>query len=278
VHEYDIALKSFLRNGRESLHAITSVTVDRWHNVELPEVRNLRVDLLGESADGRLLHIELQSTHDANMALRMLEYCAAVSRQFGQFPEQVVLYVGEAPLRMNCFLRGPGLTFEYRIVDIRELDGELLLESDRLEDNVIAVLARVHDQRATIRRILARIAAGDPAERANALAGFLILAGLRRLAAEVIEQEASQMPILDDIIDHPVLGREFKRGLKQGREQGLQEGRHDGELAVLLRQIEKRFGSVPFHLRDRLAKMSVPEVEAVALRVLDARKVEDLLG
>ena len=78
------------------------------------------------------------------------------------------------------------------------------------------------------------------------------------------------MPILDDIMDHAVLGREFKRGLEQGR--------HDGELAVLLRQIEKRFGSVPSPLRDRLAKMSVSEVESVALRLLDARSVEDLLG
>jgi hypothetical protein len=198
-----------------------------------------------------------------------MEYCAAVRRQFGRFPEQVVLYVGEAPLRMNGLLRGPGLSFECRIVDIRELDGELLLESDRLEDNVIAVLARVHDQRATIKRILARIAAGDPAERAKALAGFLILAGLRRLG-KVIEQEAREMPILNDIMDHEVLRREFKRGLEQGW--------RGGELAVLLRQIEKRFGSVPSQLRDRLTKMSGPELETVALRLLDARGVEDLLG
>ena len=90
------------------------------------------------------------------------------------------------------------------------------------------------------------------------------------------------MPILDDIMDHPVLGREFKRGLaqglEQGRAQGLEQGRHDGELAVLLRQIEKRFGSVPSPLRDRLAKMSVSEVESAALRLLDARSVDGILG
>ena len=273
MHEYDIALKTFLRQGRQSLLEPTSLIVDRWHNVELPEVRNRRVDLLGEAADGRLVHIELQSAHDAAMALRMMEYCAAVYRQLGRFPEQVVLYVGEAPLRMTGGLSGPSFSFDCRIVDIRELDGERLLESEQIEDNIIAVLARVSDQRETVRRILSRIAEGDPAERAKALAGFLILAGLRRLG-EVIEQEVSQMPILDDIMDHAVLGREFKRGLEQGREQG----RRDGELAVLLRQIEKRFGSIPSGLRDRLAKMSVSEVECAALRLLYARSVEDLLG
>lgn len=86
------------------------------------------------------------------------------------------------------------------------------------------------------------------------------------------------MPILDDIMDHEVLGREFKRGLAQGMERGREEGRHDGELAVLMPQIEKRFSSVPSSLRDRLAKMSVSEIQAVALRLLDAQTIEELLG
>ncbi len=261
MHEYDIALKSLLRQGRESLLALTSLTIERWHNVELPEVRNRRADLLGETADGRLVHIELQSTHDAGMALRMLEYCAAIFRQFGRFPEQLVLYVGEAPLRMTGKLAGPNLSFDCRVADIRELDGERLLESERLEDNVIAILARLRDQRAAVKRILSRIAARDAAERNQALALLLILAGLRRLE-EAIEQEAHRMPLLNDILDNKVLGREFKRG----------------ELAILLRQIEKRFGSVPSALRDRLTRMSAPEVEAVALRLLDAASLEDLIG
>src|SRR5205085_4845599 len=47
-------------------------------------------------------------------------------------------------------------------------------------------------------------------------------------------EEARKMPILNDILDHEVLGREYKRGLQQG------------ELTVLRRQIEKRFGSIRF--------------------------------
>jgi len=277
MHEYDIAMKTFLHQAPETLRAITGMDVDRWHNVEMPEVRNRRVDLLGESADGRLVHIELQSTNDSTMALRMMEYCAAIYRQFGRFPEQVVLYVGEAPLRMENSFTGPRLSFQCRIVDIRELDGERLLQSEQIGDNVIAVLARVRDERAAVRRILRRIAAGgNPSETANALAGFLMLAGLRQLG-EAVEKEAGQMPLLDDILDHPVLGREFKRGLEQGREQGLERGRHDGELNLLLRQVERRFGSVPSALRERLTAMSDSEIESVALRLLDARSIEDLM-
>jgi hypothetical protein len=270
---YDTALKTFLRHGREMLRALTGVSVERWLNVELPEVRNRRVDLLGETANGRLVHIELQSTNDPAMALRMLEYCVAIYRRYSRFPEQIVLYVGEAPLRMAGGFSGPHLWFECRVVDIRELDGDRLLQSERLEDNVIAVLARLRDERAAVKQILVRIAAGDPGERADALTGFLILAGLRQLS-ELIVREVRQVPLLDDIMDHPVLGREFRRG----REQGKEEGRQEGELAVLLRLTEKRFGLVPVALRERLANMSVSELDAVALRLLDARSVEELLN
>ncbi len=102
MHEYDIALKSILmRLPGSVLEELTGFAITRWHNAELPQVRNPRVDLLGETADGRLVHIELQKTNDPCMALRMAEYAWAIYKQFGRFPEQIVLYVGEAPMRMR---------------------------------------------------------------------------------------------------------------------------------------------------------------------------------
>src|ERR1700735_5567838 len=124
MHEYDIALKSVLRRlSGSTLRELTGFTVARWHNTELPEVQNRRLDMLGETGDGTLVHIELQSTNQGGMALRMLEYAAAIHRQFGRFPQQVVLYVGEAPLRMKNRIAGPHLEFVCRMVDIRSLDG-----------------------------------------------------------------------------------------------------------------------------------------------------------
>jgi hypothetical protein len=124
VHEYDTALKSVLRrSGRTALTAITGVAIERWHNVELPEVRALQADMLGETADGSLVHIELQSRNDADMALRMAEYALAIYRRFRRFPQQTVLYVGEAGLRMCADLCGGLLSFRFRLLDIRELPG-----------------------------------------------------------------------------------------------------------------------------------------------------------
>ena len=228
-------------------------------------MRNTRVDLLGETVAGELVHIELQSSNDPAMPLRMAEYCLRVFRLFGRFPRQVLVYVGEAPMRMDAVLSGPALQYSYRLVDIRELDGERLLESHSVGDNIVAILTRLSEVRASIRRMLDRIGALQPGEREAALARLLILSELRDLG-EAVEQEARNMPILNDILDHKVLGREYKRGSQE-------------EALKLLRNlIEKRFGPVPSSMEQRLTGLTVAEAEALAIRVLDARSLDELLG
>jgi len=154
--------------------------------------------------------------------------------------------------------------FRYRAIDIRELDGERLLESDEVGDNVIAILARLRDHKDAVRRIVERIAGLVPVERETALGQLLILAGLRHLE-ETVEREARKMPILGDTLDNKVLGREFKRGLQEG------------ELTVLRRLIEKRFGAIPSWAEERLTGRSAADLEELSVRALDAQSIEDLL-
>jgi hypothetical protein len=130
VHEYDIALKSVIRGlSAPVLETLTGFAIDRWHNVELPEVRALHPDMIGESNAGAIVHVELQSTNDADMTLRMAEYSLAIYRRFRRFPQQVVLYVGRAPLRMPESIDGASLSFRCRVVDIRHGPGSVWRES-----------------------------------------------------------------------------------------------------------------------------------------------------
>src|SRR5437870_5215066 len=131
MQDYDVALKLLLRTSAKlTMRVLTGTTVETWLDAELPKVQNTRLDLLGQTAEDKgLVHLELQSGNDATMPIRMAEYSLSMFRLFGKFPRQVLLYVGEPLLRMDTELRGPDAWFRYRAVDIRELDGERLLES-----------------------------------------------------------------------------------------------------------------------------------------------------
>ena len=115
MQEYDGALEVLLQSqAARTISALTGTAIAKWLDVELPKVQNLRLDLLGETVDDELVHLELQSGNDSAMPLRMAEYCLGVFRLFGRFPQQVLLYVGEEPLRMATELRGGGLDFTMR--------------------------------------------------------------------------------------------------------------------------------------------------------------------
>lgn len=78
------------------------------------------------------------------------------------------------------------------------------------------------------------------------------------------------MPILNDIMDHQVFGPMLRKARAEGR---AEEGRE-----IVLRQIEKRFGRLPEWAATQLGTLSPGKIERVALRLLDASSIEELLG
>ena len=92
------------------------------------------------------------------------------------------------------------------------------------------------------------------------------------------------MPILDDIMDHDVIGPAIRRGLEQGMEQGLEKGLEKGReqgtrteaLAYTRRLLSRRFGTLPTAIEDRLSKLSTIELEDLGVRLLDATALSDL--
>jgi hypothetical protein len=169
---------------------------------------------------------------------------------------------------MESALRGPGVSFEYRLIDIREMDGDHLLESEDLGDNIIAILARLRDDKKAVHKIVERIAGLGAAERESALGQLTILAGLRHLWATV-ERETRKMPIDVDIREHEFLGPIIIEAERKGRQ--------EGEMTVLRRQIETRFGALPGWAAEKLASLPASELEDLSVRVLDAKSIDELL-
>jgi predicted transposase YdaD len=130
---------------------------------------------------------------------------------------------------------------------------------------------RLPDKALTIRQILTRIGKLEEPKRRAAFAQFLIISGLRRLSSSV-EEEAEKMPILNDIMDHEVIGPAIRKGLQQGRQEGLKEGSQN----ILRRQLEKRFGPLPQRVAKRLTEMSAAELEEVSIRIFDTDDLDHL--
>jgi len=88
------------------------------------------------------------------------------------------------------------------VVDIRDIDCRHLLASTSLEDNLLALLCGLHDDREAVRAVLGKIAGLGRNQRKDALERWEILRGLRALKA-VIQSEVKRRPIALNLKELP---------------------------------------------------------------------------
>ncbi|MBF0181123.1 MAG: DUF4351 domain-containing protein [Magnetococcales bacterium] len=60
--------------------------------------------------------------------------------------------------------------------------------------------------------------------------------------------------------------------------QKLQDGRQEGEAAILMRQLQRRFGSVPAWASEKIAKATSQSLEAWSLRFVDAQSLDEVFA
>ena len=74
--------------------------------------------------------------------------------------------------------------------------------------------------------------------------------------------------------------RAFQETLEEGRAEGLREGRDQGRRGeagtLALRQLERRCGSLPPAITAQIEALDLPQLEELALALLDFENPEDL--
>ena len=277
--DWDTTLKQLItESGDRVLPMLGAASgIKRWLNVELPTTQNLRVDLLAELMSGELGHIELQSKNLPGMPFRMLEYSVAIYRSQGRFPQQILLYVGNDTLHVDNTLRVPGIDFRFEVIDLRTLDGTALLESEKLSENLLALMMAVEDRREAIRRIVVRINRLDEVRRRDALARLLLTCGMRKLLT-VAHEEIEKMPATGNILDDPFLAKIALEREEKGREQGREQGRDRGRREIVHDLIEKKFGPLPAWVDERMSSASSQQIDALAMRILDCPTLDQLFS
>ena len=102
MQDYDATLKLlFRKSARKVIQLLTGGTIEKWLDIELPKVQDLRMDLLGEDPDGELDHFDLQSRNEANEYAER-EYAMGTIRLTGKIPRQVDLVLAAQGPSNTC--------------------------------------------------------------------------------------------------------------------------------------------------------------------------------
>jgi hypothetical protein len=143
-NKYDWVVKDLFQRDHPSLldQLTAGVNVREVLNVELARVEERRADLVLSLADKTILHIEFQSGNDKDMPYRMGIYCLLLGQKYRLRVRQVVLYLGQAKMRMEDHVDMGETKAGYTLLDIREMDSNGFMASGRPGDLALAMLAR----------------------------------------------------------------------------------------------------------------------------------------
>ncbi len=267
---FDVTFKYLFRRSQGVLSRMLFGEVVEWPNVELPDVRNPRADLLARTADGCLRQVELQFNNDSAMPFRMLDYYVGIRRLRRETLHQTVLYAGRAPLSMPSFYVSLTTRHEYTILNLREMDGEELLASDDWTDNEWALLTKSDPER-VFRVVSNKLRTLSDDEQQKAASTFVILGGILGIEKELERRLQDEMI---DLLENKVLGPAIRQGLEKGRS----EGRAEALVSLLKKRLEKRFGILPVWAHAKLAAATPDTLEAWSLKLDDNPTLENLFA
>ena len=222
----------------------------------------LRVDFLARLEDESVLHIEFQSFNDPNMPFRMLRYYLAIWERYPSSPiKQLLVYVGNRKLRMKSRLRLRNLSFSYEMLDIRQIDCRVLLESPDPMDRLLACLCKVEDEAYLIEKLIKTMESMNEEERKDYLLKALTLTELRPNLRIKLTEEVKHMPIVvrpEDVrLPKKKLRKDilYRLGLEEGEVIGIEKGLLRSAQDMLIAIIEGKLGYVPEEIANRIREI-----------------------
>jgi len=237
-NRFDITLKDVFSGLEEEFCKLflgLSIKKAIKQNIELNKIEEKKADyiakIIDEDEKEYILHLEFQVSNHKNMNIRMLRYWSEIYQKYNLPIIQVVIFVGKDKLNMkNKIISNTPyskIDFEYKIIDIRNLDCNLLLESNNPDLLILSILCDIKEDKSKfIHKLLLKlndIINNDENQFKNYMLKLETLSDLRNLN-EIVQKEEEMLEGYKVPVERlPSYQLAMKRGITSGIEQGMEQ-------------------------------------------------------
>jgi predicted transposase YdaD len=175
----------------------------------------------------------------------MLEYYVLLKQRYPDRPiRQMVLFAGEGNPRMENELRDCGIVYTYEIKSMKEIKCRELMDSEKMEDKILAVLCNVEDFESYILKLSEELMEYPEKVRQDYLEKLSIALKYRpKLKLElkrILEEKKLPLTITEEMIKQDPFFREgLERGKKEGLKEGVEKGIEKGKKEVIQKIYQK---------------------------------------
>ncbi|MBF0538915.1 MAG: Rpn family recombination-promoting nuclease/putative transposase [Nitrospirae bacterium] len=237
-NQYDKIIKETMRDVVDVLiskvlgiEVVSATAIESKMQVTDEREADFLLNVITVKGENIILHIEFQSTNDADMVYRMLRYWCHISHIHKLPVMQYVFYIGNKPLKMAKTIAEPNVNYQYNLIDMRNIDCEKFLYSEKPQDMIISVLCNLEAKGAKVylKELLQRIKdfVSEETLRGKYIKQIEVMS-LTRDLQEYICKEVENMAFIYDIEKDVRFKQGVEKGLIQGLEKGLTQGLEKG--------------------------------------------------
>ena len=212
-----------------------------------------------------ILHIEFQTDTKEDIPFRMLDYRLRLYRLYPhKSVVQVVIYLRKtsSTLAKQTYFQLQNTRHYFQVIRLWEIPSESFLQYKGLLP--FAVLSQTENKENILRQVANKIEEVEvKREKSNLVTSTAILAGL------VLNKDTIKLLFKDDIMKESVIYQEILA-------EGETKGRREGEINLILRQLNRRFGQLAANFQSQIQNLSVEKLEDLAEVLLDFQTEDDL--
>jgi len=225
-----------------------------------------------------ILHLEFQVEPEPALPLRMLDYWLRLYRTYQCEIVQVLILLRRTRVQVPDVFEWPNTTHRYRVVKLWEEDPRQFFAIPGLLP--FAVLGKTNNEAGLLQAVADQIRQIDSKQTRQELSTIVqLLAGLQ-YSKELIQAIFREGMMRESVIYQEILQegqREGEKiGLQRGRQEGRQEGQLEGECTLILRQLRRRFGTLPDAVVQHIRGLSLEQLDALGEALLDFQDFNDL--
>ncbi len=182
---------------------------------------------------------------------------------------QIVLYIGDEKSKIKDSIENSFLSYSYMVKDVKEIDCKILIESENIDDNLLATLCKIDNFDKFLSKLQSKLSSLENKKREDYFRKLSYLLRLRPKLYEKLQQKTQKelkMPFtLDKRID-PL----YKEGIGLGLFQGV--------LQVIELNLELKFkepGKLLFPIIKKIDNMD--KLMQIQKSIVKATNIEEVI-
>lgn len=217
---------------------------------------------------------EIQLRPDARMPQRIRAYAALAEERYGLNVFPVVVNIlrpapdFKAANQYYSDFMGIVARQDYKVINLWEIDVNLVFDLNLASLLPFTPILKDGGNETAIKKARNLLRADQNLQELESLLAFF--------ARFVLESEIIRQIMRWDMTvlrESPWYKEIFQEGLEEGLEEGREEGLEEGRQEVLLHVLQRRFGNLPNHLKERIGQLDAEQTHQLLDVALEAQSL-----